>query len=217
MRGQDRIEALEAGAGVVETRTGKLAGSEKREAKIESRLKHLKEVKEISLELLEKLNSADEKNKKVLIGASYLHDIEKFKDDEKHPLLGSIFVRAYEAEILQMGFEKEEVAELCELILFHNQGFYKIGLEGNLIESEENKHRSILIHILQDADKISKIYKGKGDMYMLPWRALKDDDVYKAAKQRNMAIHITKKGLNTEVAYKTFEERFNQYIKGLID
>nr|MBP6560882.1 SMC-Scp complex subunit ScpB [Enterocloster sp.] len=33
MRGQDRIEALEAGAGVVETRTGKLAGSEKREAK----------------------------------------------------------------------------------------------------------------------------------------------------------------------------------------
>ena len=54
-------------------------------------------------------------------------------------------------------------------------------------------------------------------MYMLPWRALKDDDVYKAAKQRNMAIHITKKGLNTEVAYKTFEERFNQYIKGLID
>ncbi|MCD7871342.1 MAG: SMC-Scp complex subunit ScpB, partial [Enterocloster clostridioformis] len=33
MRGQDRIEALEAGAGVVETRTGKLAGSEKREEK----------------------------------------------------------------------------------------------------------------------------------------------------------------------------------------
>ena len=33
MSSKDRIEALEAGAGVVETRTGKLAGSEKREAK----------------------------------------------------------------------------------------------------------------------------------------------------------------------------------------
>ena len=33
MSNQDRIEALEAGAGVVETRTGKLAGSEKRESK----------------------------------------------------------------------------------------------------------------------------------------------------------------------------------------
>lgn len=33
MSSQDRIEALEAGTGVVETRTGKLAGSEKREAK----------------------------------------------------------------------------------------------------------------------------------------------------------------------------------------
>lgn len=29
MSSKDRIEALEAGAGVVETRTGKLAGSEK--------------------------------------------------------------------------------------------------------------------------------------------------------------------------------------------
>ena len=33
MSNQDRIEALEAGAGVVETRTGKLAGSEKKESK----------------------------------------------------------------------------------------------------------------------------------------------------------------------------------------
>lgn len=33
MSSKDRIEALEAGAGVVETRTGKLTGSEKREAK----------------------------------------------------------------------------------------------------------------------------------------------------------------------------------------
>ena len=31
MSSKDRIEALEAGAGVVETRTGKLAGSEKKE------------------------------------------------------------------------------------------------------------------------------------------------------------------------------------------
>ncbi len=33
MSSKDRIEALEAGAGVVETRTGKLAGSEKKRSK----------------------------------------------------------------------------------------------------------------------------------------------------------------------------------------
>lgn len=187
--------------------------SGKKKAKIALRLKHLKEVKDISLELLEKLNMADEKNEKILIGASYLHDIEKFKDDEKHPLLGSIFVKAYESEILQMGFEKEEVTVIGQLILFHNQGFYKLEADGRLIENEENKQRSILIRILQDADKISKIYKGKGDKYILTWNYLTGTE--QKAKQKNIIIHITKKGLNTLEAYKVFEKRFNLYIKNL--
>lgn len=189
--------------------------SGKEKVKIILRLKHLKEVMAISLELLEKLNCKDERNQKILIGASYLHDIEKFKDGEKHALLGSIFVKAYEAEILRMGFEKDEVALISELILYHNQGFYKLSVKGSLIENEENKQRSILIHILQDADEISKIYKGKGDPYSVLWHQLKGMD--KQTKQKEIICYITKKGLNTPEAYKIFEERFEQYIKDLIN
>lgn len=176
---------------------------------------HIIRVGDIAKDIFKVLNKADENALKLVIAGAYLHDVEKLNEDEvkeNHHKLGKGFLKEEKQEdkLKSMGFDKEERKIIQEMVRYHKKGKLK---KGTRDVDLENKDRDVLVKIIQDADKISKIYKGKGNCYLRAWIQTFRDETYGQMQRMNIADNITKKGLNFNESYKIFAVRYNEYVK----
>lgn len=178
----------------------------------EKLLTHIQYVSDIAREIYVESGEDAHHAQKVLKVAAYLHDIEKIKNPKEHAILGVDYVEK-NRKFLKENFllNDADIHQIKDMILFHSKGKYKQHKEK---KDKDNEARSDYIKILQDADKISKIYKGKGDAYIDAWLESKyDKKKTKHKKQKELTDRITKRGLNFKCSYQIFKRRFNKYIK----
>lgn len=141
-----------------------LKESKKKQDRILKRYNHMKIVALISKEIIFNLEKSgykfsQDEIKATILGA-YVHDIKKFHDDNSHSYLGAEFIKNDKniGEIL--GSYKDLVSDI---VMYHKEGAKK--KKGNVkVINKKNALRRIEIRIVQDADKISSIYKENKDL-----------------------------------------------------
>ncbi|SFB00470.1 HD domain-containing protein [Clostridium frigidicarnis] len=136
-----------------------LRESKKKEDRILKRYNHMKRVALISKEIIFELEKigykfSQDEIKATILGA-YVHDIKKFHNDNSHSYLGAEFIKSDEKVGKILGSYKDLVSDI---VMYHKEGEKK--KKGNMkVINEKNSMRRIEIRIVQDADKISSIYK----------------------------------------------------------
>lgn len=141
-----------------------LKESKKKQDRVLKRYNHMKIVALISKEIIFNLEKSgykfsQDEIKATILGA-YVHDIKKFHDDNSHSYLGAEFIKNDKKIGEILGSYKDLVSDI---VMYHKEGAKK--KKGNVkVINKKNALRRIEIRIVQDADKISSIYKENKDL-----------------------------------------------------
>lgn len=180
--------------------------SNKKKVDKEELLKHIKDVRDISCNIFDTLGLDNIEKRKRLIIAACFHDIEKIKNPEEHATLGAEYIEKNKEKFKkEFQLKEKEIEKIKEIIELHSEGKYDKGT-GEI--NKENEGRRKLVKIIQDADKISKLYKDRGKdtkkEYDKKWSE------YTTKQQKKIIMKVTKKGLNFLESEKIFGEIFDK-------
>lgn len=166
---------------------------------------HSKYVAYIATEIVEKLNERydedviDNESLLVIVYSAILHDIGKYKKrGREHSNAGAEFIRKKSENKI---FDKvgDDISDICDIVYFHNR---TIQISVDNIEDDVLR---LMVKIVHDADKVSKIFKYK------TWENKEHDGVfdckeYKGRKRMVKEIEKISKMLLLRESEMVFDE-----------
>lgn len=176
---------------------------------------HIQQAVAISKEIFKRIKKREglaDRMLSVVVAGAYLHDIEKLNeglDTAKHQKLGKLYLENNRERLEVLDFTREEFDLILEMVAYHNKGKYKSErVAGELVVDSKNALRPMSVKIIQDADKISKLYKNKGKEVKKAYPKKWHD--YSQGVQQEIILATTPKGLNLPESEKLFGELFDQ-------
>lgn len=180
--------------------TEELNKDSKDKEQIKENMEHMNRVALIAMDLIhseeEFRKSFTNEDIELIIIAACMHDIKKFKDSDKHDEEGEDFINNNSLIIELFKDNTDKIVRISKMIKFHQKG--KCKKNGKL--NKDNLSRKPEIKIIQDSDKISKIYKRKN---------LKDKETLLNCVDKKINI----KGLNYEASNSYLENKLEEVIK----